>query len=510
MEMSVAYKNQGNALMSEGRIVEAEQLYRKAIELNPGFMAAHYNLGNSLRFQNRHREALAAYQTALKLAPDDYEIYVNIGVTLIDLGRAEEALSAFRSANELMPTAVEPLVNMGIAFDKLGDPDAAIECYRKAIQLNPNLAEAHNNLAGILQKQGDFDAAIEHCRTALLINPNYAEAHNNLGNAFQGQGKLEAAIESFKHALSLNPDSGEAHYNLGNTHKMLRKFSEAEANYSNALKIDPNHTKALTNLGALYMETGQTDKALPCFEQILKLEPGNVMASHLIASIKGDAPEYAPSEYIAELFDGFAKDFDTNLLNHLAYQTPSKLVTLIEAIAQPSEGQWDVLDLGCGTGLSGLAIAPYARQLVGVDLSAEMLAKAEAKELYQRLEKAELLAMMKNEMSSSYDVIVAADVFVYIGRLDEIFAEAKRLLRPGGMLAFSVEAMDAMPNAETAKTGATNYQLSNTGRYAHSSSYLHEITDTSKFKKHKFMLDSLRLEKKVPVQGWYVVLEKVV
>lgn len=509
MEAATTLKNQGNVLMSEGRVSEAEHLYRKAIQLDPNFMAAHYNLGNSLRFQNRFKEALSAYETALHLAPDDYDICMNLGATLIDLGRATNALETFSRAKKLVPSAAEPLVNMGLALERLGRFDEAIEHYRKAILLKPDFAAAHNNLGNALQGQGNLDMAAEHYRKAILLKPNFAEAHNNLGNALQEQGQLEAAIERFKHALSLNPNFADAHYNLGNAYKILLQFTEAETSYRNALKVKPRNLKTLTNLGGLYMEAGHPDKALACFQQVVKLDPNNAAASHLIASITGANTEHAPSQYVAELFDGFAKSFDANLLNDLAYQAPRKLVALITEFAQPSAKKWDVLDLGCGTGLAGAAILPYAQKLVGVDLSEGMLAKAEAKNLYQRLEKSDLLVMMKNETSLSYDVIVAADVFVYIGRLDEILEEAKRLLRPGGILAFSVEAMDALLNEEYSSTDEKNFQLNKSGRYAHSSNYLDQITHENKFKKHKFMLDSIRLEKSVPVQGWYVVLENI-
>lgn len=509
-EAPASLKNQGNILMNEGRVSEAEHLYRKAIELDPNFMAAHYNLGNALRIQNRFGEALVAYETALKLAPGDYEIYMNIGATLIELGRAADALEAFSRANGLMPTAAEPLVNMGLALERLGHEnklDAAIEHYRKALSLKPDFAEAHNNLGFALQSQGKFDAAVESFRLALLLKPGFAEAHNNLGNALQSQGKLDMAVESFRHALSLKPDFADAHYNLGNAYKDLRRFEEAEASYRQALAINPDHVKALNSYGGLLMESGHPDKAMACFQQVVKLDPENAAASHLIASMTGIDSECAPSQYVAELFDGFANRFETNLVDDLNYDTPKNLVAILAELAKPAAGKWDVLDLGCGTGLVGSAIAPYARQLVGVDLSAGMLAKARDKKLYQRLEKSELLDMMKGEAASSYDVIVAADVFVYVGRLDGIMEEIKRLLRPGGVLAFSVEATDAPSSEEGAIAGGRDYQLNSTGRYAHSSSYINRMIQASGFKKHSLTPSNIRLEKGESVPGWLVVLE---
>lgn len=509
-ETSDSLKNRGNILLNEGRVPEAEQLYRRAAELDPGFMPARYNLGNVLRMQGRFGEALAEYEAALKLAPGDYEICMNMGATLLDLGRAADALQTFSRANKLMPTAAEPLVNMGLALERMGhsaetsmNPDAAIEHYRKALSIRPDFVEALNNLGFALQSQGNFDEAAENYRKALSIKPDFAEAHNNLGNVLQSQGRFEEAIECFQHALSLRPDFADAHYNQGNAYKDLQLFAEAEVNYRKVLKLDPRHIKTLNSLGSLLMEDGRADEALACFQQAIHLDPKNGTASHLIASITGIDSEGATSQYVTELFDGLANNYDANLVGSMNYEVPEKLFALIANFAKPDAKKWDVLDLGCGTGLAGSVISPYARQLVGVDLSSGMLAKAQEKNLYQRLERSELLAMMKDEMAASYDVIIAADVFVYIGRLDTIMKEIKRLLRPGGILTFSLESLEALTDEKNIK----DYQLNQTGRYAHSSGYIDRIALASGFNKLNLAPDSLRIEKGEPVQGWLVLLE---
>ena len=536
-ETPASLKNHGNILLNEGRVSEAELLYRKATALDPGFMPAHYNLGNALRLQGRFEEALAAYETALRLVPGDYEICMNIGATLLDLGRAADALQAFSHANELMPGAAEPLVNMGLACERLGQMEkaltsgnrsqeagsagtinygslnpalqaqnkfeVAVEYYNKALMIKPDLVVAHNNLGFALQSQGKFDEALESFRHALSLNPDFAETHNNLGNALQSQGRFEEAVESFRHALSFNRDFVDAHYNLGNAYKDLKRFEESEASYRKALAINPEHVNALNSLGGLLMECERPNEAMDCFQQVVRLDPNNAAAAHLIASMTGIDSASAPSQYVAELFDGFASNFEAILVENLNYEIPKKLVALITDFAKPVAEKWDVLDLGCGTGLVGPAIAPYTRQLVGVDLSAGMLAKAQEKRLYQRLERSELLAMMKGEKASSYDVIIAADVFVYIGRLDEIMVEINRLLRPGGTLAFSVEAMEALSNEE----GIKDYQLNQTGRYAHSSGYIARMALVNGFKKHSLTPSTIRLEKGKPVQGWVALME---
>jgi predicted TPR repeat methyltransferase len=152
------------------------------------------------------------------------------------------------------------------------------------------------------------------------------------------------------------------------------------------------------------------------------------------------------------LFDVYAQRFDSHLVQVLNYSVPEKLAA--SAALFPSGGEkWAILDLGCGTGLSGAAIAQFARHMVGVDLSSKMLDKARERNLYARLEQLDLLAMMEAEPAASYDVVFAADVFVYLGKLDELVSQARRLLRPGGLFAFSVESLEALQTGADSTEG---------------------------------------------------------
>jgi predicted TPR repeat methyltransferase len=130
--------------------------------------------------------------------------------------------------------------------------------------------------------------------------------------------------------------------------------------------------------------------------------------------------------------------------------------------------------------LSGAAIAQFARHMVGVDLSSKMLDKARERNLYARLEQLDLLAMMQAEPASSYDVVFAADVFVYLGKLDDLVSQARRLLRPGGLFAFSVESLEALHQEADSPEGH-DYHLNATGRYAHSSAYLAAMASRNRF-----------------------------
>ena len=202
------------------------------------------------------------------------------------------------------------------------------------------------------------------------------------------------------------------------------------------------------------------------------------------------------------MFDEYAHKFDSHLVKVLSYSVPEKLADLLRPYSDPDREKWIILDLGCGTGLSGAAIAPFARQLVGVDLSAKMLEKARERSLYSRLERLDLLTMMQGEAASSYDVVFAADVFVYLGKLDELVNQAQRLLRPGGLFAFSVESLEALTDNASTLSGQRDYQLNITGRYAHSVAYLARMAAHYGFDVLSTTDTQSRLDKGKPVQGY--------
>jgi predicted TPR repeat methyltransferase len=231
------------------------------------------------------------------------------------------------------------------------------------------------------------------------------------------------------------------------------------------------------------------------------LTPEDGVALHHIASLTGANTERAPVQYVEKVFDDYADKFDAHLVQTLNYEAPRKLMELVHRHAPASADKWNVLDLGCGTGLVGLAIAPFARQLVGVDLSRRMLDKARARNLYQRLERLDLLAMMQSEETAMYDVIIAADVFIYLGKLDEIVSEIKRLLAPGAVFAFSVEALVSASNEATAEGIRPDYQLGNTGRYSHSADYLAGLAAASGFSIQEMALTQIRTTGSSPVFG---------
>jgi len=166
-----------------------------------------------------------------------------------------------------------------------------------------------------------------------------------------------------------------------------------------------------------------------------------------------------------------------------------------DVLGQPRRAL-DVLDAGCGTGLCGPLLAPYARRLQGVDLSAGMLAKAAPRQVYDGLAKAELTAFIEREPAQSYDLVVSADTLCYFGDLQSVAHAVGKALRPGGWLVFTVEALTASEEA--------GFRLNPHGRYSHRDAYLRQVLGGAGLAVDRLERADLRLEGSKPVEGWVV------
>jgi len=493
-----------------GRLPQANAIYQQILQVTPNHPDALHFSGLIAHRAGKNEIAIGLIRKALSFRPDYIDAHYNLGIVLQEQGKLDDAAASYRRALTLDPDYADAHNNLGNVLKDQGQQDEAIASYRRALTFNSGYADTHNNLGNIFREQGRLDEAIASYRRALTLKPDYTDAYNNLGNVLQEQGELDEAVASYRRALALKPDYVDAHYNLGNVLQKQGKLDDAVASYRRVLVFKPDYAEAHKNLGNVFQEQGQLDKAVESYHQTIKLDPKNESAAHLIAALTAKTPERAPSQYIEKLFDGYANKFDTHLVQDLEYRIPSELVALLKQAIELPCREWNVLDLGCGTGLVGLEISPHARQLVGVDLSTKMLARAHTRDVYHRLVHSDLLPMMRGEGTSSYDVIIAADVFVYLGRLDEIVAEAKRLFRAGGYFMFSVEALDALPGGITDLKSKLGYKLNPSGRYAHSASYLEELASANGFSLLSMISTPVRLEDGLPIPAWAAVWKNCV
>ncbi|MFM7531412.1 MAG: methyltransferase domain-containing protein, partial [Rubrivivax sp.] len=269
----------------------------------------------------------------------------------------------------------------------------------------------------------------------------------------------------------------------------LERHDDAAQAWERALACDDQFVPAWVDLGSLLRDQGQRARALQCLERALALGADDPMLRFQVAALREarQAPEAPPRAYVQQLFDGYAEGFDAHLVGTLGYRTPQLLA---RGLATTGVAHFAAaLDLGCGTGLLAEPLRPWVGRLDGMDLSAGMLEKARALGRYDRLEQGDIAEHLQRT-DRRYALVAAADVFVYLGALEPVFEGVMRVLEPGGVFAFSVEAADGSdapdaphtPNPSGSPDGPAGvsapqpgYQLRSTLRYAHTEHYLRAL-----------------------------------
>jgi predicted TPR repeat methyltransferase len=269
------------------------------------------------------------------------------------------------------------------------------------------------------------------------------------------------------------------------------------------VELAPRFATAWFALGAIRDRLGDRDGAIAAFGHARDADPEDYHGARLqLARLGFGEPTPAMTEtYVRRLFDQYSGRYDESLTERLSYRGPELLRDALQALMQAGGRPMQfaaMLDLGCGTGLGGAVFRPFADRLVGVDLSPAMVARASAKDLYDRLTAASIEPFLADEIrvGSKYNLVIAADVFVYVNDLAPIIAAAARVLAPGGLLAFTVETH-----------ASDGVKLLPTLRYAHGEVYIRTVFDKAGLKAVQIARSSVRREKGVPVDSLIVVAQ---
>ncbi len=408
-----------------------------------------------------------------------------------DLGSAE---ALYRQILVAVPGDAQAKHYLGYLLQQTGRLQEAFEQLTGAIALDDRHAEWHFNLGIVLAKQGLAAAAIAAFSKALDIDPDKYFYWTNLGAAFESNGELTRAEQCYQSAINIDPNCPDAFYLLSALYLTLERFQEARHFNYRGIAVAPVGSKPKIVLGQALYELGRVDDAIALFETWLAEEPGNPVATHLLAAYRGQQmPAQCSSPYIEQTFDAFANSFE-NVLGRLKYCGP-QLVQDYLATLTIDASSLDVLDLGCGTGLVGEKLKPYACSLVGVDLSQAMLEQASAKQLYRQLHKADIKDFLQ-ATREQYDLIACMDTFVYLGRLDEVVALIHEKLNTGGLLLFSTEKLVG--------TADLPYKLNISGRYSHHPDYLTALLRDTGFKLQLIRDVPIRTESGCQIEGQFV------
>jgi predicted TPR repeat methyltransferase len=384
------------------------------------------------------------------------------GVRLHEAGQFEPAERQFQAALALVPGRPSILANLGASRLELGKPEQALQALDEALSHEPDAADA-----------------LQHRAVALTM-----------------LGRHDAALADWDRLLRVQPDHGAAWLLRGETLQHLERHEEALASYDSALARDPRLGKAWSRRGAVLKDMGQHQQAATAFQQAIDHGDDPELNRYFLAALDGaDQPANPPLRYVEFLFDGYAEKFDEHLVQVLNYQAHRVLVQQLAALGRRFNR---ALDLGCGTGLCGPLLKPMAQRLDGVDVSGNMLAKAKALGVYDRLSQDDLVDHLAT-IDERYDLAVAADVFIYVGALEAVFDGVARVSEPGGVFCFSVE---LAPDEQ-------DFVLRPSQRYAHSERYLRVLALRHGFEIRSALRHPIREDQRQPIPGLYLCLQAV-
>lgn len=316
--------------------------------------------------------------------------------------------------------------------------------------------------AGQLAREGNLPAAVDAFRELLEESPDHVAAWRSLSEVLAQLGETQQSEDA---EIRANVIEADHITEVGRSLLFHGDYKRAESFFARALALHDDCLDAHWLLGECHSHGGSREKALMHYRRCLEIEPDHRGPAFMIAALgEGQSPERAPDDYVTSFFDWYADHFDDHLTTNLKYVGPERVATALrEAVPQGVEC---ALDLGCGTGLAGVAAKGLAERLIGVDLSSEMLKHAETTGVYEELIEADLDTALKRLADSSVNAAFAADVLVYVGALEALFAELARVLTPGGVF---------IATFETNQTDES-WELSESGRYLHSDSYLRQVS----------------------------------
>lgn len=389
----------------------------------------------------------------------------------------------------------------GTAHFDAGRLEAAALSFGAARALAPQRPSILANLGVTLFRLGRFADALTHLEASLAAEPGQADALLAQGLCYEALGRWAPAVQALQQALAsggaaAGAPAAEAWLALGRCRARLGEDAAALACFERATLEDATLAEAWSARGGLLRDSGQMAQAAHCYERAIALGADPEVHRFYLAAVQGgDTPRQAPKTYVQTLFDQYAGDFETHLLDVLRYQGH-------EILLQPvlADGRvWQLaLDLGCGTGLCGRVLHRHARAVDGVDVSLAMVERARATGAYRRVAHGDLLGFLEGH-SEIADLVLAADVFIYVGELDAVFASVRRRLSTGGVFAFSVES----------HAGPHDLQLLPSLRYAHAPAYLQRLAQTHGFCIRRQWQAPLREEQGRTIEALYVVMDAV-
>lgn len=470
----------GNLYKELNQKENANNAYNKALNLDNNYIEA---LINQITINNNSSVALTELEKLKQLYPNAPQIDYQLGLLYFHKQDYIQALPHIQSVISDVPQDEEANSLLGQILLATKDTDNAQKAFTQTLAIAPNNLQALINLGNIETSRHNYPQAEKHYLRAIELDSNNFDAHHNYATMLYHQHRTSEALEEYRKAIIINPKSAESCNNLGLILRDQQDFSEALGLFFNALSIKPNQEEISLNIAetiTLYHHHSP-HSAQKIAQNWYQQYPNNIFAQHTFAALNGTDQD-DNQQYVQKLFDNFAPEYE-NRLHDIEYTLPAKISEFI------GELKGNILDLGCGTGLTGQYLKSEYNTLYGVDISSNMLELAEQKNIYQQLFHQDITDYLQNNQIK-FDFIIAADVLCYIAQPELIF----KFCAPTP-LCFSIETTE----------DTDTYKITPSGRYKHSPHYIKQLLNKYGYTQIIEYSLNLRNENHQPVQGMIFV-----
>lgn len=443
--------------------------YQETTQKNPKHAPALTKLGEIYAELAQEQEALVHYQHAIHAAPDYLPAHYHCGLLFLKMGEYEAAGKQFKNIIQLHPKNEAALFYLGILALQADQLDASQDYFKELLAHNPGHVEAINNMGVIALKRDQRQLAVEYFTHALVFDEHHIEARSNLAATFIHFDRFENALMHYDCLLIKDPHNIEYRYNMGVAEMSLGQLDKAKAHFNFILTQDAHHFASLNNLAVIHMRLDEHRLAIDYLERAVKANPKDPVSQFMLEAFKG-SPKAAANcpAYVKQLFDNYALNYESHLnatLKNTLPQHCARLLHQLECFSIKS-----ALDLGCGTGLSGIILRELCQDLTGVDIAPKMIEQARLKGIYDLLVSDELLVYLRN-LQKKFQLMLATDVLPYFGELDELFKLIKEHLSSDGLFVFSTEIHHDAP-----------WHLQTNARFAHQPEYIQKLCQELNFK----------------------------
>jgi predicted TPR repeat methyltransferase len=469
-----------------------------ALHLNPHYAEVYNNLGSLFYKQNQLHTARENYIQAIHLKTDYLDAHFNLGLVFLAQQEKKAALTQFQNVISLHPDHIQGHWQLANIYWQNQDLEKVHYHYQKIFNIDPNSVELLNNFAVLMLKKGQNNAAIDYLKRALIIDSKHKISRNNLATILLQNNQLKEAIWHYSLYLNLEPLDKEALFNRAHSLMLTGHLHEAIDDLKQILVVDETKIDAHCNLAAIYLKLKESATALKHYQIILNFNDKHPIANYMVCALtQKNIPKTAPLEYIKNLFDNYAFQFDEHLKNILLYKIPQLLRKQLNPFLEKKK--YNLLDLGCGTGLSGECFIDISKKMTGIDISRNMLNKAKEKACYDFLIEKDILdGIIK--LYEKYDLILCIDTLVYFGDLNDFFNKILLCISINGLLCISIE----MSNQDF-----SSFTLQINGRYQHTKKYIIELAKKNKLTLLTYKNVVGRHQENQPIQTGLFIFKKI-